>query len=155
MREFIDRNTPPGMNLHQEFLLFLLGNISAFLVSVVGFLKQYTAARERLFMYVNEQRVLIRGAEMVPFRALIDTYFLGFALVALLHLGFVFYHYAYFRQGSMSIYLVRRLPQKCEYRRLLSAVPSLAALATAIIAFATILLCYVIYLLATPAASLV
>ena len=154
MREFVKRNSPPGMDLTQEWRVFLIGNVGAVLVSFLAFVDQYLDARARLFTYVAGERVLISGAVIAPFYSLINYYFAGFFLVACFLLGYIIYHYSYYRQGSMSLYLMKRLPSRWERHRRAITLPCLAALATLVIALAAILFYYIIYLVATPWACL-
>ena len=150
MIEFLKRNAPPGIDLMQEIGVFVIGNICSVAVSFFAFLISYLEAREALFTYISGERVRLEGAVIVPFRNLFSAYFLGFVIVSAVMLCFIIYHYAYFRQGSMSIYLMKRLPGKSELHRLALTVPCLAALATLAVAFAAIALYFIIYILATP-----
>ncbi len=154
MREFLRHNSPPGMDLAQEWRIFLIGNISSVAVSFFAFLDQYIDARNRLFTVVGEKKMLIDGALIVPFHHLFSIYFSGFFLTMCMLLGYIVYHYAYFRQGSMSIYLMKRLPQKSELHRRALTLPCLAVLATIGVAIAAILLYFIIYFLATQKACL-
>ena len=150
MIEFLKRNSPPGTDLKQEWWVFLIGNIVSVFISFFAFLDKYMEARDRLFTYEIDKRVLIEGARIAPFSDLLGGYFWGFFLVACFLLGYVIYHYSYFRQGSMSIYLMKRLPNKRELHRRALTVPCLAVLATVGIAIVAILFYYIIYILATP-----
>ena len=150
MNEFIKRNSPPGIRLKEEYCFFLIGNFTAVGIGFFGFLAAYLGAREELFVYQYGKRVLIDGAVIAPFRTMIMLHFPVFFFVALLMLGFILYHYAYYRQGSMSIYLMKRLPNHWELHRRALTLPCLAVLATLAAAAASILICFLIYLIATP-----
>ena len=154
MNEFFKRNSPPGIDLKQEFRLFLIGNIASVIVSFLAFLDKYINARNNLFFYEIDKKILIDGAIIAPFSSLFSVYFSGFFLVACFLLGYVIHHYLYFRQDSMSIYLMKRLPDKRELHRRALTVPCLAALATIGVALSAILLYFIIYILATPKACL-
>ena len=154
MNEFFKRNSPPGIDLGQEWRVFLIGNIASVIVSLFAFLAKYIDARDQLFVYEIDRKILKEGAIIAPFSSLFSIYFLGFVLVALFLLGYVIYHYSYFRQESMSIYLMKRLPDKRELHKRALTVPVLAVLATICVALAAVLLYFVIYLLATPRACL-
>ena len=154
MIEFLRRHSPPGIDLKQECHIFLIGNMASVLVSFFAFLDKYLDARRQLFTYENGIRERIEGAVMTPFHQLFSVYFSGFFLVAIVMLGFIIYHYAYYRQGSMSLYLMKRLPQKSERHRRALTLPCLAVLATAAVALVTILFYFIIYVLATPMACL-
>lgn len=154
MSDLMKRLSPPGLDLTPEWRTFLIGNIGSVLISLFAFCDRYLDARRRLYTYVNEERVLIDGATMAPFFSLLSEHFLLFLLVALLLLGYVIYHYAYYRQGSMSLYLMRRLPNRWERHKRALTLPCLAALATLVIAAAAIQLDFIIYIIATPKACL-
>ena len=154
MNEFFKRNSPPGIDLGQEWRVFLIGNIASVIVSLFAFLAKYIDARDQLFVYEIDRKILKEGAIIAPFSSLFSIYFSGFVLVALFLLGYVIYHYSYFRQESMSIYLMKRLPDKRELHKRALTVPVLAVLATICVALAAVLLYFVIYLLATPRACL-
>lgn len=150
MNEFIKRNSPPGIRLKEEYRVFLIGNITAVGISFFGFLATYLRARETLFTYQDGRRVLIDGAVIAPFPTMVIFYFPAFFFVALLMLGFILYHYSHYRQGSMSIYLMKRLPNRWELHRRALTLPCLAVLAVLAVAAATMLICFLIYLIATP-----
>jgi len=156
MGDFWKRNAPPGINLKQMYYVFLLGNLASAFVSMVDFTADYLRARNELFIYrlATEELTLIEGAVIAPFHAFVDSCFLGFALTAVCLLAFAIYHWAYYRQGSMSIYLMKRLPDRGVLYKQVLTVPCLAALATAAVAAVTVLLCFCIYLLATPGVCL-
>lgn len=150
MNEFFKRNSPPGMDLTQEWRIFLIGNIASVIVSFFAFLNKYMDARRELFFYETDKKMLIEGAIIAPFSSLFSVYFLGFFFVACFLLGYIIYHYSYYRQDSMSIYLMKRLPDKWELHRRAITVPCIAVLATIGVALAAILFYYIIYFLATP-----
>lgn len=154
MVDFLKRNTPPGINLKQMYHVFLFCNIGSVLYSFFAFIGNYLEAREELFTYIGAERIRIAGAIIAPFHNLLTFCFSGFIISAIVMLCFILYHYIYYRQGSMSIYLMKRLPKKSEIHRRAFTVPSLAVLAVIAIAIATIMFYYLIYLIATPKACL-
>ena len=154
MIDFLKQNSPPGINSKQQFHLFLFGNIISFIFSFFTFIAKYINARAELFSYTGSMRIRIEGAIMIPFRNLINLHFSGYYLVAVAMLCFIIYHYSYYRQNSMSIYLMKRLPNKWERHKRAITIPLLAAFATMGIFLATILFFYNIYFIATPKACL-
>ena len=154
MNEFFKRNSPPGIDLKQEWRVFLIGNIVSVCISFFAFIDKYIDARNQLFFYEIDKRMLIDGAIIAPFSSLFSVYFSGFFFVSCFMLGYVIYHYLYYRQDSMSIYLMKRLPNKRELHRRALTVPCLAFLATIGVALAAILFYFIIYILATPKACL-
>ena len=152
--EFLEQNAPPGIELKQAYGVFIIGNVCSAVISVFAFLIQYARERSELFTYIGYERTLIEGAIITPFHNLISIYFAGFIFVAIFMLGYIAYHYAYYRQGSMSIYLMKRLPDSSELHRRAWTLPCLAFLATIALAIFTIIFCFIIYFLATPKACL-
>ena len=71
-------------------------------------------------------------------------------VAVVLVLGFIVYHYLYYRQGSKSIYLMKRLPSKHELHKRAIALPMLAILGCLVAALIVMLLYFAIYMLATP-----
>lgn len=150
--DFFKRNTPPGMSMKQEFWFFVLGMIASVFDSFL-FLVRYTAAQSRFYEIRGGERVFIGEIEhmvMPDFAVLLGNSLAGFGFLAICMLGFIIYHYAYFRQGSKSIYLMKRLPKKSELHRRALTVPLLAMLACALAAFILLLLYFALYMLATP-----
>lgn len=152
--KFFELNAPPGIELKQEYGVFIIGNLCSAVISVFAFLVQYARERSELFTYIGYERRLIDGVRITPFHNLISIYFAGFIFVAIFLLGYIPYHYAYYRQGSMSIYLMKRLPNSSELHRRAWTLPCIAVLATISVAIVTILFCFLIYFLATPKACL-
>lgn len=159
MTEFFRRNSPPGMDLMQEWKVFVVGNVISALIGIFVFLDRYRGAYNDLFLYfgvagagnaTDVEKVLRQDAVIVPFHRLWGASFFGFYIVATVMLCFIIFHYAYFRQGSMSVYLMKRLPNQMELHRRALTVPCLGALGTFAVAAVTALLCYIVYLCATP-----
>ena len=76
--EYCKRNSPPGIDLKQEYAVFIIGNCCSAVLAVFAFLINYIKHRESLFAYVSTQRILIDGAVMTPFYKLINYCFSGF-----------------------------------------------------------------------------
>lgn len=133
MDKFLLRNTPPGIESGREIRTFAIGALLAAVYSCI-FLGRYREAYQDLFYYVGDVRYYVEGAQMAPFVELAAPALVGFVVLALMMLCFVPYHYAYFRQGSRSVYLMKRLPQKGEYSRRIWTVPLLAALIALLLA---------------------
>ncbi len=149
MNDFLKRHSPPGMELKFERRFVLTGWLLSFLYSLL-FLDAYFSAWNDLFIWEKGSRVLIKERIMPDFAELIESYLLGFFIVSLCMIGFVIYRYAYYRQGSKSIYLMKRLPHKSERHRRAWLLPLLAALVSILIALTLLLLYFTVYMLVTP-----
>ena len=143
------KHFPPGMDMEAEKLFFGLGMSGAFFYSWT-FIWRYMQARAELYLYSEGKYILLEQRVMAKFSDLLGNALLGFLLVAIGLLGFVIFHYAYFWQGSKSIYLMKRLPDKMEIHRQALTFPILALLVCMVTSFLLLVLYYGIYMIATP-----
>lgn len=146
------RFAPPGADLRPQWRVFFLGTGLSFLYSL-GFIFRCFDAWNELYVYQasTDSRVLRAGAFMPDFFQLLDGAMLGFGLLALIMLGFCMVYYAYHRQESRSIYLMRRLPNRWELHRRCLSLPLLGAAASILAAALLVVVYYGIYRLVTPA----
>lgn len=140
--------TPPGMDLSQEKGFFITGMFCSALYSLF-FLNRYWDANEALWKR-GEPKELWPGAQIEPFFELLDKYLIGYLILAVCMLGLVALHYAYYRQGSKSIYLMRRLPDRKLLHRTCWTLPMLGAALCLAAAAVTLLLFYAVYINCTP-----
>lgn len=143
------RMTPPGIPLRREISFLLFGYLLALLFSF-QYLARYVEARQDLFEWVAGRRVLREGAVIADFPILMRQATFGFFAVACALLGLAVFHYIYYRQGSMSIYLMKRLPRRAERHVRALAFPLSAVVLTGAAAFLLRFLYFVLYLCATP-----
>ena len=152
--EFLKRYSPPGMELKQEKKLFIWGMFLSILYSIFYWSAKYIEAYNSLFVYKNGMLLLNVNAEMPYFRALLGHSFIGFAILSVIVFGFIVYHYIYYRQGSMSIYLMKRIPKKSELHIRALAIPVIVVVLCFITAFILLMIYFAIYMLVTPKACL-
>ncbi len=153
--EFLSRHTPPGADLHPQWRVLSMGGVVSWLYSL-GFIFRFADAWSQLYSYdrVSGKRVLQEGVIMPDFIQLLDNALLGFGLLAIVMIGFCIFYYTYHRQGSRSIYLMRRLPDRWELHRRCLSLPLLTATLCIAAAALLLLLYYGIYCLATPESCL-
>jgi len=148
------RYAPAGFPLSQEIKIYL----TAFGISVLysfGFIIRYLNARAELFeITITGQKILITGAKMPEMTALIHDAFLGFFLMILLAGAGIVYHYLFHKQGSKSIYLMRRLPNPFELHKRCITLPLLGIILSLLAALLLFLLYYGIYIIFTPSICL-
>ena len=118
---------PPGLDVRKEKRLFF-GVLAFGILWSLGFLPRFFSARESLYRrWTDSQgnlvKVLQEGAEMPRFAAILDDTFLFFAVGALGLLLAVGVHYCWYRMGSRSIDLMRRLPNRGLLHRQCWALP--------------------------------
>lgn len=147
------KHFPPGLDIQKEKLFFGLGMCGAFFYSWT-FVLRYLQARTDLFLYsnLNCSPVVqwIPVGTMEPFEVLLGNALIGFLLLAIALLGFAVFNYAYFWQGSKSIYLVKRLPDRMELHKMAWELPIRELLVCGGCAFGVLVLYYVLYMTATP-----
>ncbi len=150
LHRFLEAYSPPGYKRSHETRTLWIGlPLSALFASGV-FFPALRYAVEMLYDERNGERVLIKGASLPPFAALTQYWYLGFAALCLIFLGFAALRLAYFRMGGRSDYLMRRLPEKTPILRRAVPVPLLYIALTLITAAIVYAAFYAIYLAARP-----
>ena len=144
-RPDLARLAPPGFGLRAELQLFGAGAVLAVLYSA-RFLLRYQSARRQAL--TDLERGLT--SDMPDLCSLMDGVLLGFAILAACMLLAAAAHYLYHLQGSKSIYLMRRLPDRWELHRRCLALPALGAALCLAAALLALLLDLAIYRLFTP-----
>ena len=148
------RLAPPGVNLNHERTIFGLGGLAAILYAAAVWFGHYGDARDELYQQLGRQKILIPGAQIAPFRDLLGTALAGFAVAVIMMLGMVVWNYQSYRQGSMSIYLMRRLPDKNLIHRQCWTYPVLGMALYVLTALVLLGIFYLVYRFATPAECL-
>lgn len=133
------RNSPPGINIKQEAGIFIAGLVCATIYSFSFFIS-YIVARE----------MLAEGEKLAMFGTLLGSSLNGFIMLAICMPGFIVIHYLYFRQGSKSIYLMKRLPVRTELYRRIFMLPVLAVFTSLAAAFAIKMIYFAVYMVFTP-----
>lgn len=157
---FVSRRVPPGFDWEKELAWMRTALICAVVFGSLVFLISLGVNISNLYEpkwkpelvngYVSTGIGLKEGAVMREVSAVLEWTRVGFALTGVLLVMMVVSHYRYYRQGSMSIYLMKRLPDRREYhRRNFSFVLILAAVSLAMMVLMS-LIHYGMYLLFTP-----
>lgn len=145
---------PPGLSLSFERRLFLSALSGTSLLSVIFFYIRYSQARQALFMQVHPTKVLIPGAVISDFSHLLHHVLTPLFLLMLLMPVFVVLHYLHYRRGSMSIYLMRRLPNRRLLHQQCWTVPLLGLGLCMLVTLLLLVLFLLIYMYATPSPCL-
>lgn len=155
MSDLIKRNSPPGVDTSQLKRIFIFGSVTSFIIGIMVFLIKYVSQYNNLFMYDQSGKaVLIKDAVISRFPIIIGNSMIGFAITAICCLCFIPYYILYYRQGSMSIYLMKRLPQRSELYRSILVVPIMFAIFAMLFAIISTAICLALYITVTPRACL-
>ena len=153
-----ERDLPVGWEEPKIGAAVFLGHFISGL-TLLRFTRRLYDALDGLYTYVqkgdNYIRVVDTSRVMTPFRELIS----GFPLLGLwCYLAamplLVWRYYHYHTEGSMSVYTMRRLPNKWEYHRRCWKQPILSAIAELLFYAILIGLCWFTWRNETPAACL-
>lgn len=152
----------PYIPIGRETSQFMTGGYIALTVAAcrsLGFIGNYLDAWNALFTRrmtgsFREVRTLIAGATIRPFGWVVQDCFTLFPVFWLFMAAEVLACYAYHRQGSMSIYLMRRLPDRWELHRRCWGRPLIFTGLSLLLILALTALYFAIYLLFTPAECL-
>lgn len=124
------------------------------------FLTRYWDARDALYSYTQnpdgtQVKTLVPGRIITPFwELMVQGPMLGvWCFIAVMALQ-VWRHYRWHTRDSMSIYTMRRLPDRWELHRRCWTVPVLASIAELLLLGVCLLLCWCLYTTATPAGHL-
>lgn len=138
---------PPGLDWRKEVQAYCYGLAGAFSFALFWYLLRYTNAKSDLYWRIH---TLAPGAVMKDFHVLMDFVLLGFVVLGIHTALQVFVHYRYHSQGSKSIYLMKRLPDRMELHRRCLTLPAAGLLICGLTALLTVVLCYGIYIYFTP-----
>ena len=145
--------TPPGIDPQKE----LREHVTLLLLSVFcacTFFYSYYSAYQLLFPNINGKESLVPVGHVPPFWTLMRFPILGFLISAAIMAVRIIQHYASYRQGSRSIYLMRRLPDRWLIHRQCLTAPLLGLLTLGIGALVMVGLSYFVYIHFTPVSAL-
>ena len=147
-----EKYTPPGIGF-KERLLYTLWYLGIAVGWSCSYLVKYMTARSNLYEYALSGLVLREGAVMPKFSMLVqdgmDSRY-GFWGFYFLMIVMMVMNYLHYYQGSKSIYLMRRLPDKLEMHRRNVILPMVAIGVGTLTQAALWMLYYGIYLTCTP-----
>jgi len=150
--EKFEKYTPPGIEFKSRFI-YILWYLGIAVGWSCSYLIKYLTARSNLYAYTLVGLVLREGAFMPGFHELIyegmDSRY-GFWGFYYLMVVMIVMNYLHYYQGSKSIYLMRRLPDKWEIHRRNVIMPLAAIVIGALTQMALWMLYYGIYLTCTP-----
>ncbi len=158
MRDKIKVFFPPGYEYETACKRQLI-MLAAAVVYSFRFFFQYYDARKQLYEWVFQRpgvsiRVLREGAQIASFAEVVEFSFLLFVPLLLVFWVEIIEHYLYYKSGSKSIYLIKRLPHKWFFWKTCVIGPLLGMVFTGVIIGILLLLYYGVYICFTPAGCL-
>ncbi|NLW16480.1 MAG: hypothetical protein GX033_02315 [Firmicutes bacterium] len=153
LKHKLTHHLPPGVDLERE-LAWFEGGIFVSLLYSLRFLIRYANEYQSLFLWNGSEKVLNTNAVMPDFVQILGGSLSGFLVLALCMAATAAYHYSYHFQGSKSIYLMKRLPNRWELPRRCLTLPVLGIITCLCIALLLLLIYYAVYMLFTPRACL-
>ena len=146
---FLTKNAPPGADIQNQ-VNWYFGGLIFIGVWSLGFLFRFSTAYERLFNRTETSRYLRGDAMMPEFTDLLGGSLRAVFVIVLALLVCIVMNYASFHQGSKSIYLMKRLPDRWELHRRCILLPALGIAGSLIIGFTLLMIYFAIYMLVTP-----
>lgn len=107
---WLKAHIPLGISVERERVNLMLGLFLSALWAVVAYMGAYAMALSDLYTTKNGKRILLLDSRMADFGQVFRFVPAGFLILIGLLVAKGFWFQAYHRQGSMSIYLMRRLP---------------------------------------------
>ena len=146
----LEKYAPPGVNIKQQIDFFITGNIISLIASLYFFVVYFSKYQD-LYEFDGESRVLIEGKMMPDFPLILDKFLAGFLIMAVCMMFYViFYYVCYYQDGSKSIYLMKRLPQRYEIHKRAWTLPLIFTALCLAIGFLTAVFYLCFYLTVTP-----
>lgn len=152
------RHLPVGWEWDGTQTALLWGHFFSGLTTL-SFLRRYFDARDSLYFYKEQGGLLVKELvptrTIAPFPALISGMpLLGLWLFLAVMPLLLWRYYRYHTQGAMSVYTMRRLPDRWEYHRRCWTQPILSAVFELLLFAVLIGLCWLLWRFATPAPCL-
>ena len=145
------RHAPPGIELKylRNTLVWGLTMASCYSLPFIGWLSRVHRN------YFGEDAHIEPGTMFPDFLLLIKAgngrdSLLIFRILIPCMLAFTIYHYLFCRTGSMSVYLLRRLPKRWEYHRLCWTLPVACAALVFVVEVLFLLLYFGVYVWSVP-----
>lgn len=146
-----DRWLPLGIDAKKEVSGFLIVLACAVVFSFGWFFNFFSELSELYhYDYKTASYVLLEYKTMPRFPRLLGISMNGFPALAIAVLLRIVYHYMYHRQGSKSIYLMRRLPNRFELHRRCIVLSAVEAGLTLLVGGLLLGIYFLIYITVTP-----
>lgn len=148
LKNFAEHSIPPGAVVVFIPRYLIIGYIGSLIYSLTFWYKYFDKYWE---LFLREDKLTVLSGEMMTdFGRLYDGSMYGFLFCALWCVAFVIHYYNYYRQGSKSIYLMKRLPKRLEMHRRALTLPILMCVVFLLMALITTLIYFGLYMLITP-----
>ena len=152
---FIWNLVPPGTKAKRELIWIIIGLILSAAASCLFIYRYCINYRSLLYAQnVCKRSGLEFTGTMPSFTSLLGGSLSGFLIMIAAMAMLALAHRSSFRSGSMSIYLMKRLPQKGDFLKYTWGMPALGAALSIITGLVILFIYLAVYHLATPAAWL-
>ena len=152
--QWLEPRLPLGISAERERVNLMLGLCLSAIWALLAYMFAYAMALSKLYTTQNGERILVPDARMAEFGQVFRFVPAGYLILIALLVAKGFGFHDYHRQGSMSVYLMRRLPDPREYARRCWTFPLTGVGICLALTVVTAALCYLIYVKFTPASTL-
>lgn len=149
LARYLPLGIPPQATFRRLCTIFGTA-IALTLAAPLCILAQY----DHLYYKEGGKKIFYDGLMMPMFSEITLTWFVFFAAILLGCVGVAVFFYLYHRQGSMSIYTMRRLPDRWDLHRRCLTLPLAAAVLAVTLAALLLALYYAFYLWLVPPAHI-
>ena len=152
-RTWFEKYAPPGRNIRSGCIIYFGGLQFAFYYGWMTFMWDYRQAWYAIHLLKDKDDnwIPVEGAKMLPFAELLSGKLNMFYLLSAAMIVVIILNYAYHRQGSKSVYMMKRLPNRLEMHKRCITLPLVGVLLAIITAgVLCLLLYYGIYIRQTP-----
>lgn len=154
LSHWLHNRIPLGISFSNEVIACLLGLIGSSIYSIASFLFYYDYCLGGLYADAKRTRLLSPDTPYVfmpSFYEIADASLWGFIILITAMVYLIYYHYHYHFQGSKSIYLMQRLPEKNALLKRCVTLPILVIVITILTALLLWGIYYRVYMTCTPA----
>lgn len=146
----LSRYLPMGLDWKKETAHFGYWLAGGAIWALMFFTLQFVPRLNDLWRWEDGKRVLIPGSVMPDFYLLMNYVNVFYFMIGCSMAFVVWRYYQHHSQGSMSIYLMRRLPDRWELHRRCLVFPFIGVVLCLLAAFVTVVLFYAWYMLVVP-----
>lgn len=152
MKRMIEAYAPVGTDAKKSVKLWKIAIGWTTAIVLLSYVASLFSMRSNLYSYSYKVggNVILEGVLMPEFFMVIGRILAIYLVPALLAAVLVVQNYRYHRTGSMSVYLMKRLPNPWEYHRRCLTIPLVELVLTGVVVAVILLLFWGLYWLVVP-----